>query len=390
LWGAVSPTNAAEHSFGKGRVVWDRSPREVLAQAGIERDVEAPQLKDDPPLMWIHRRAGSNEIYFVANQRDTALEAAVTFRVKGLVPELWHADTGKIEPAGRWWFQDGRTVVPLQLAPSGSVFVVFRKPAGEVDPVMTVQREGSPDAAGATLSVRDGHVWLHAAESGDYRLKTASGRVLKARVKALPKPQVVEGKWELRFPPHHGAPEKVTLKKLVSWPEHPDWGVSYFSGTATYVKEVKVPSKWISPDQAVILDLGQIKNVASVRLNGQDLGVLWKPPFRVDVTGTLKRGKNRLEIKVTNLWVNRLIGDNLEPADCEWEKEKIFKDVKPPVRAGRPLAKVPEWLLQGSARPSPGRYAFTTFDFFTLGSPLLKSGLLGPVKLEAMAIEKVE
>jgi hypothetical protein len=390
VWGEADGKQVTEHAFGKGRVVWGRSTQEVLAQAGIEPDIEAPQLKDGRALMWIHRRVGSCEVYFVSNQKDSAVESAVSFRVTGLVPELWHPDTGTIEPAARWRFQGARTVVPLRLDPSGSVFVVFRKPARDVDPIVAVAREGSPEASPATVKVRDGQAWLVAGQAGEYRFTTAAGKQRKARVNALPAPLAVKGAWELRFPPKWGAPESVKLKELISWPDHPDWGVRYFSGTATYLKQIKVPSKWISPDRVVILDLGRVKNVAAVRLNGKDLGVLWKPPFKVEVTGALKRGKNVLEIKVTNLWVNRLIGDEVEPADCEWGEEKFFKDVKPPARAGRELTKVPQWLLRGDPRPSHGRYTFTSYNFYTLDSPLLDSGLLGPVQLEAMGVAKVE
>jgi hypothetical protein len=390
VWGDADGNRVKEHAFGKGRVLWGRSPQDVLAQAGIEPDFETSQFTDPGALVWIHRHAGSAELYFVSNQRDSAVETPVSFRVQGRVPELWHADTGKIEQAGVWWFQDGRTVVPLRLDPSGSVFVVFRKPAGDLDPIIAVRREGALEAPGATVNVRDGQVQLQTAQAGVYQLKTAAGKSLKVRVKAVPAPLVVDGAWELRFPADWGAPERVTLEKLISWTQHPDRGVKYFSGTATYVKDIHVRSKLVAKREAIILDLGHVKNVASVRLNGKDLGVLWKPPFRVEVTGVLRPGKNRLEIKVTNLWANRLIGDEQEPQDCEWGSEQTFGYDKTPERTGRPLLKVPDWLMQGTPRPSKSRYTFVTYDIFTKDSPLLESGLLGPVKLEALAIEKVE
>lgn len=390
VWGDADGSKVTEHAFGKGRAVWGHSPQQVLSQAGIAPDFQAPELKDPDTLHWIHRRVGAAEFYFVSNQRDSALETPVSFRVRGLVPELWHADTGEIEQAAVWRFEEGRTVVPLRFDPSGSVFVVFRKPAEGSNPIVAVRREGSSETPDATVSVRDGQVRLQTGQAGLYGLKTAAGRELKVRVKTVPVPLIVEGAWQLRFPPNWGAPETVTLEKLISWTQHPDSGVKYFSGTATYVKEIRVPSKMISKNKAVILDLGEVKNVASVRLNGKDLGVLWKPPFRVDVTCVLKSGKNRLEIKVTNLWANRLIGDEQEPADFQWGSDQKFRYDKTPERTGRPLWKVPEWLVQGTPRPSKNRYTFVTYDIFTKDSPLLESGLLGPVKVEALAIEKVE
>jgi hypothetical protein len=389
VWGDADGKKVTEHGFGKGRVVWGRSPQDILAQAGVEPDFAAPQLKDQTVLAWIHRRVGAAELYFVSNQSDDAVETPVSFRVQGLVPELWHADTGNIEPAAMWWLREGRTVVPLRLDPSGSVFVVFRKPAADVDPIVAVRREGSRKGGAATVSIRDGQVLLQAAQAGVYQLKTAAGKMFKVRLKDVPSPLPITGSWELRFPPNQGAPEEMTLKKLMSWTRHADRGVKYFSGTATYVKEIQIPAKLISPDKVVILDLGQVKNVASVRLNGKDLGVLWKPPFRVEVTGALRPGNNVLEIKVTNPWENRLIGDEQEPEDCQWGKVETCDYDKKPVRAGRKLSQVPQWLLDGTPRPSKGRHAFTTYDFFTRDSPLLESGLLGPVKLETMAVEQV-
>jgi hypothetical protein len=390
VWGDADAKKVKEHAYGKGRVVWGRSTEQVLAQAGIMPDFQTPELNAGGVLAWIHRRVDATEFYFVANQSDRVIETPVSFRVKGLVPELWHADTAKIEEAAAWRFQDGRTVVRLRLDPSGSVFVVFRKPAGDADPVVAVRRKGSLKDCAATVSLHEGQILLQTREPGVYEIKTVSGKVREVRVKSVPPVLSVKGSWELHFPPGQGTPGSVTLKRLLSWPQHADRGVKYFSGTGTYVKEIEVPSTLVSEGQAVILDLGRVKNVASVRLNGTDLGVLWKAPFRVEVTGVLKPGRNLLEIKVTNLWVNRLIGDEQESEDCEWGKVETCKYDKKPVKVGRPLLKVPQWLLDGTQRPSTGRHTFTSYDFFTKGSALLESGLLGPVKLETLAVVKVE
>ena len=128
----------------------------------------------------------------------------------------------------------------------------------------------------------------------------------------------MSGPWELRFPPGRGAPQYVTIDKLISWTEHPDAGVKYFSGTATYTKTFQVPDGMIRKDHRIYLDLGRVQVIAEVKLNGRDLGILWKPPFRVDVTDAVKAGENALEVRVTNLWVNRLIGDQQLPDDCKW------------------------------------------------------------------------
>ena len=202
-------------------------------------------------------------------------------------------------------------------------------------------------------------------------LKTAQGKVLQADVADLPASQTIAGAWTLNFPPNWGAPASVVLDKLISWPEHSDKGVKYFSGTARYEKEIEISADRLRPGSELWLDLGVVKNFAEVSLNGHDLGVLWKPPFRANITAVAKPGVNKLEVKVTNLWPNRLIGDEQLPPDCEWN--------------GMQLKSWPQWLLD--RKPSPtGRLTFTTWHHWTKDMELLVSGLLGPVTLRAAQI----
>ena len=202
--------------------------------------------------------------------------------------------------------------------------------------------------------------------NGQIEWRTASGKTLRATTADLPAPQDISGEWNLSFPPDWGAPPAVTLDKLISWTSHTNEGVRYFSGTATYEKEVEIPAERLSAGRELWLDLGAVKNFAEVFLNGQELGVLWKPPFRVNITAAAKPGGNRLVVKITNLWPNRLIGDEHLPPDCVWN--------------GKQLKAWPQWLLDG--KPSPtGRLTFTTWHHWTKDSPLLESGLLGPVTL---------
>jgi hypothetical protein len=178
----------------------------------------------------------------------------------------------------------------------------------------------------------------------------------------------IEGPWRVDFTKGWGAPPRITLPALTSWAEHTDQGVKYFSGSAVYTKSFDVPASMLRGDRLVMLDLGRVKNFATVNLNGKDLGVLWKEPFAVDVTKAIKTGRNELKVKVTNLWVNRIIGDEQLPADVEWN--------------GAQLKQWPQWLTQNQARKS-GRYTFTTWRFWDKDSPLLESGLLGPVVLRS-------
>ena len=179
----------------------------------------------------------------------------------------------------------------------------------------------------------------------------------------------VEGPWRVDFAKGWGAPPRAAFPELTSWAENQDEGIKYFSGSAVYTKQFDVPASMLSGDRLVVLDLGRVKNFATVTLNGKELGVLWKEPFTVDVTKAVKPGRNELKVKITNLWVNRIVGDEQLPPDVEWN--------------GAQLKQWPDWLLNNGPRPDTGRYTFTTWRFWNEDSNLLESGLLGPVTLRS-------
>ena len=337
VWGNCDGRSVKEHRFGKGKVIWGKSLVDVLNEIDVQPDV---QLSDASGIQWIHRRENGADFYFVSNQKNQPVEVTASFRIAGRVPELWHADTGVMKPAPFWKKHDQRTDVLLDLDPSGSVFVVFRHSTNSSGPGLQ-----KPPA---------------------------------------PKPDVldVQGPWEVRFPAGWGAPDKITLNQLASWTENTNTGVKYFSGTATYLKDINIPPTFDGPDSVVTLNLGSVKNIAEVFVNGQDCGTLWKPPFRADISHALKPGRNHLEIRVTNLWPNRMIGDEQEPDDCEWGPPFHYSYAPGDPVVGRMLARVPQWLAEGKPRPLPGRYTVVSFKFFTKASPLLPSGLLGPVEVE--------
>jgi hypothetical protein len=177
------------------------------------------------------------------------------------------------------------------------------------------------------------------------------------------------GPWEVSFDPKRGGPERAVFEKLDDWRLRPEEGIRYYSGAATYGKVFNLPGeKGSRLPSRFWLDLGTVENIARVRLNGRDLGVVWCAPWRVDISKAAKHGGNHLEIIVANLWPNRLIGDEGLPADCEYG------------RRGN-LLRWPEWLLKGEPRPSSGRHTFSTWKHFDKDSPLLPSGLLGPVTI---------
>lgn len=209
---------------------------------------------------------------------------------------------------------------------------------------------------------------LIAWQPGTYEAATASGKRLRAVVAELSKPLRITGPWQVRFPPGLGAPESAVFSRLMSWTESDVPGIKYFSGTATYLKRINIPARLLRRDRVLALDLGAVAVIARVWLNGQDLGILWKPPFRADITKAARPGDNLLQVEVTNLWPNRLIGDEQLPDDADFLPSGQMKQL-------------PAWLTEGKPRPKTGRVTFTTWKFYTKDSPLLQSGLLGPVRL---------
>ena len=221
----------------------------------------------------------------------------------------------------------------------------------------------------------DGHPAVRLWGNGRIDLQMADGAKRSVSAANLPAPRELTGPWSLRFPPNWGAPPSVTLDRLASWTESADAGVRYFSGTATYEKPFTVTADQLTDGSQLWLDLGAVKNFAEVTVNGQNQPLLWKPPFRLNVTAAVKPGENQLVVRVTNLWPNRIIGDEQLPPDCEWN--------------GQELKAWPQWLLDG--KPSPtGRLTFATWHHWSKGDPLLESGLLGPVTLRCAALVPVK
>jgi len=344
---------------------------QLLARMGVPPDFSFQAADSSKCLRFIHRVTSGADIYFVANKNASTEQVLCSFRVQGRPPQLWWPDSGRIEAVAAYDQQNGSIRVPIHFDPTGSVFVVFPKRAAAFDPVVSFTRDGQSVAepAAQVLCDADGHLSIEASQPGRYELKRAAGAVLHADVAAVPPPLQISGPWQLSFPPKWGAPDHVTLDKLISWSDHPDAGIKYFSGTATYSKSIEVPAALLDGNCRLYLDLGKVAVMARVKLNGQDLGILWKAPYRVEATGILHAGDNTLEVQVVNLWINRLIGDEHLPEDSDRNPDGTLKSW-------------PKWLEQ--SQPSPtGRFTFTSWRLWKKDDPLVDSGLLGPVTLTA-------
>jgi len=222
---------------------------------------------------------------------------------------------------------------------------------------------------GAELDVHDGKLRLTAWRDGSYEVV---GPQFKKAVPAQNVPQPVEltGPWTLSFPAGWSAPASVTLPKLISWTDHEHEGVKYFSGTATYRRTFDLPAAMAGPGKRVRLDLGVVRNLAQVAVDGQDLGILWKMPFEVELPAGLQAGQHELTVAVTNLWPNRLIGD-----------EKRFDSSQDGTWSGLRPTSWNDWLKDPSPKPPSGRKTWTTWRHWTANDEPLTSGLLGPVTL---------
>ena len=298
LWGSAEETSGIRDA-GKGRVAWGMAARDLLARDGVVPDCRwnAP----DDAMGYIHRRDDDTDVYFVSNRAGEPIEVTCTFRVTGKQPELWDPMTGAIRDAVVFDRNGDATSVPLEFDPYGALLVVFRKPIAP----NTGSKGGSnfpPFDIGQTL----------------------------------------DGPWTVNFDPEWGGPESVVFDELVSWTERPEESIRFYSGTATYVTTFVLPETRPKAS-GLFLDLGDLRHMASVRLNGQDAGIVWAPPFRVDIAPFVRTGENRLEIQVANNWPNRLIGD--------------------------------------AALPQEKRLTRTNITQFEPDTPLETSGLLGPVTI---------
>ena len=293
-----------------------------------------PSLTADADgIQWIHRKDGEADIYFIANAKDSTINTTLTLSLSGRIPEIWNPETGTWSMAEAWTSAEGRTQLKLQLTTRRAVFLVLRKQTTEQGPGLMLHQPASVEEM------------------------------------ALNNP------WAVRFDDG----KTVEWTSLVPWNESSDDNIKYYSGTARYSQHLYL--KELDRNYNYVLDLGEVKNLAVVKVNGKICGTLWNPPFTIDITDALLGGNNTLEIDVTNLWVNRMVGDEQEPDDVEWSDPVVFGAAPKSPTVGRFMKEVPEWLSKGMARPTK-RKAVVSMKFFEKDSPLLRSGMIGPVVLQ--------
>ncbi len=403
--------------------IWEKgvmrmTPEKALKTLGVEPDFDcADEYSLKRLLVHQHRRQGGTDWYFIACANpDSPKTIECSFRVSDRIPEIWDAESRTVSDAKTWRVSGGRTFVSLPFSNSGALFVVFRRPRGEVSgatapkpqshlKVVKAEYGSFPEqvadvtlavaamVAGDRLNVFADNRLTGGVDPARNKLKelrvtyldggkehTAVAKEYK-RIDVVAASGAVNGPWRVAFPhgfaPNahaKGADELLMFDKLISWTERPERGARYFSGTATYSKTVEGVKRPVDGGR-LILDLGVVKNIAEVTVNGKTYPALWKPPFRVDITDAVDGSETvRMEIKVTNLWPNRLIGDDSMPLDCEWIERPHFRKIEWGIK------EIPDWVKEGKQSPT-GRHTFTTWKHWSKDDELLPSGLLGPVTI---------
>lgn len=298
VWGESAGSVVTAHRLGAGRVYGTTDLASALRDENIQPDIAVAAAHQDSSIMAVHRHTNERDIYFVSNQRDRGEPVSIRYRLAGMAPEVWHPEDGSVTPVSYNSDAHGVTV-SLDMKPYEAVFVVFHR-----------------------TSVRTLHVPpVHLREL-----------------------QTLSGPWNITFEPGRGAPAAARFSTLQAWNESPDLGIRYFSGHATYTQTLTVPASALKHGSRLLLDLGEVHEVAEVSVNGSAPIIVWHGPYTADITNFLREGSNRVSITVTNLWPNRLIGDK---------------------------------------QPGGATYTYAPQSSYRANSPLLPSGLLGPVRLVA-------
>ncbi|MEI8273870.1 MAG: glycosyl hydrolase [Paludibacter sp.] len=334
MWGELTtPEEISNHAFGKGKIYWGGAFSQIkypelypeynrtaslLRKMGIQED-----FMSTGPVRYTHKQIDSGDLYFVSNKSNSTINTNCFFRVKKGTPELWNPMSGETRQLSDYVVLNGQIQIPLQFEPYESYFIVFNK-TGKVKIVQNP-------------------------------INTNFSEPLVISQISSP--------WNVSFDAKWGGPATIKFDTLVDWTTRKEEGIKYYSGIATYHTVIEFSEKTVTDKKSdIFIDLGEVNNMARVRINGKDMGVVWSAPFRVKISDAVVVGENKIEIEVANLWPNRLIGDEQKPDD------------------GIKNGLWPDWLLDGKPRTT-GRYTFTTFKHYSKDSKLLKSGLMGPLKI---------
>ncbi len=363
LWG-----NGLQNQYGKGFVF--TNIKDAFTKVGYQADYTVEKADSAQFVKIVHRKGKNGEVYFVGNVSKYSQTVLVSFNVKNRQPELWLPENGTITNAPIWKEENDRTYVTLSLKDYQNVFVVFRKEAAKQDHVTSIVWQNKAEAN--YVSIKPNTMAVTTVDAAKATVQYASGTTKSIELtKAETMP--VAGKWSVLFQPKLESAFSVNLDVLTDFSTHSDNRIKYFAGTAIYKNSINIPSTAITASKRLFLHLGTLNDIVSVKVNGKDLGVLWYPPYVIDISNVAISGNNQLEIAVTNNWANRLIGDEQEPADFEWGSDRGDR--------GHAMKAYPDWFIKNQPRPSQGRKTFSIWYYYRKDSKLVPAGLTGPVQL---------
>lgn len=318
IWGSTYGYSVNGKAYGKGKVFFGTSLNQVIEKIDLKPDFSYTSSSKFADIQFIHKQIGEKDIYFVSNQSRHPVELLCKFRVTGKAPEIWNPENGTTQSVGVYLCSDYETIMPLRLENSGSTFVEFSQNAQ--NPIVSVSRNGvslfpvfAEDSIFSQTQtyniVQDSIKQWKIFKSGKYDYIMADGSKHMLNVPVIPEQFIITGKWMVAFEKGRSAPEIVEFDSLIALNKHANPHIKYFSGVATYTKEINLPKSFFDKDIVHFLQLEEINNIASVKINGVEMGVVWLKPYAVNVSQVLKPGINKIEIKVANSWANRIIGD---------------------------------------------------------------------------------
>jgi hypothetical protein len=383
LWGNDNNLRSKGKTYYKGKIFEGQNIKEVYGFLSFRNDsiLDTENLNN---LHWNHKVIDDTHVYFFTNTNEYEMEFSVDLNNKNKEPEIWYPETGKINTIYEYISNKDRMLIKLRIKGNESFFLVFRKPLKQKVFKSFVQNENDSSTY-TLLKSNEGNWAIKSSYNGLYSINTKKGKVLKTIVNNIPSPEKINGYWNVKFKPASTSDSfDVKLIELESWTNSTDKRIKFFSGTAIYSNIFNINKKVISSDIKIQLDLGTVKDIAEITINGNVVDTLWHSPYVTDITNYVHSGINKIEIAVTNTWANRLIGDEQFEDDCIWGESKLFhrlneKGEKPPV--GKSISELPEWLIKNYERPSKERTTFSTWNYFSNKSNLLESGLMNQIQI---------
>jgi hypothetical protein len=356
--------NALTTKIWAKKTTWsDFDWEKIFTENNINKDLVIGSRTD---ITFVHRKTAKEDVYFFYNPDSVAQRFICDFNIGDKIPELWNPMTGETKKLAQFTSKNGITSASIDLTSEASVFVVFRESSKNVAVVTSLTSASLP--APDFFLTKDNQLCMVISKNGKYNSVINGIQKWAVEVNDIPQPIVLSGSWKVSFNKESGYEGEETFASLTDWKDHPKEGVKYYSGTAIYAKSFNVPQESLAVDKKYELDLGKVSIAARVIVNGKDLGVLWMSPFRMDISSAIVAGQNELRIEVTNLWTNRLIGEERFPDTSGYTAD-----------ANVPEKEMPAWFVNNEPQPAGRRTTFTTQPFYKATDPLVSSGLLGPV-----------